>query len=501
MLSIIIFQLFFSAKMKSLIETFKMLLLISLISVEPVFAQQNSFHINFDGIQPRSASGLRISCGEEIKITATGQIRVGFLAGNRSPKGADYEKGKYNIFADQPHGALMICISEKEIEGNTPNYKDLGWLVCAEALTFKASKSGFLIFDINDSMNWRWDNRPLGNGFQIDIKLPDRDNSKTTALVGFLKEQPVYKQNDIISFGCQQFTKQSDGYWHILDGNNHSVGLYTTDKPNLFKYIGKNRYVDRPKDVYGEYVSKSFLIYEGQRVQKSVIDNRWYLKNTTGYVVGIVDPQSGSHQIHANNARLEELLKHLNRNSLNQEAKGKLQYMCSQKVTIQGKHRWYVDEAGCVWTLLLESEAKYHKNPENGAPAFKFVRLNPNGTNASFETVRVPRPNEDWNSQTIVGTQRVYKIENKAYNSFNLRDSESRGTYNYSNSTWASINFFSHYWADIEDHGSIGESDGYKDYAIFQEKFGSPSSAEINLVRQLNQIPLNKDGERTCPSR
>ncbi|SOD99693.1 hypothetical protein [Spirosoma fluviale] len=465
-------------------------------------AQQTPVQFNYAGSRIQRAPNAKVECGDQIKITATGEVIVGMLAGKRTPVGVpEYSGNQYNTFRNLPHGALMVCVLEEGAEFNLSNYAYLGWELCGSSYTFTAKKSGFLLFDINDDLNWRWDNKPVGNGFQVSITLPSRTktpgdpNSKT--VIGELADSKVYRLGNKVSYDCKLYDRKPDGWWEITDKDGKPLGLCSDKEPYVYTYIGKNEQAKTDNDVYADVETQKYVVYRRKKVEISQIDKRWYLQDNRGACEGIVDLENGQFSVRETSDRLTEILKHLNRNQFNQEAKGQLTYLCSRRVKLIGKHRYYVDQSGCVWTLLLERESVYHLNPDPPHQiAFKLVRMASGG--ASFETVRVPANDESRTSLYIIGNNRAYQLNGRTFYSVNLRDTEGRGSYNYANSTYGSVNFSSHYWEDMADHSSFFGKD-YKDYMVFPERFGTPNTSETAFIQQIRSIPMDYENERSCP--
>lgn len=416
-----------------------------------LFAQQTPVQFNYAGIRIQRAPNVKVECGDQIKITATGEVIVGMLAGKRTPAGVpEYNGNKYNTFRNLPHGALMVCVLEEGAEFNLSNYAYLGWEVCGSSYTFTAKKSGFLLFDINDDLSWRWDNGPVGNGFQVSVTLPSRTktpgdpNSKT--VIGELADIKVYRLANKVSYDCKLYDRKPDGWWEITDKDGNPLGLCSDKEPYVYTYIGKNEQAKADNDVYADEKTQKYVVYRRKKVSLSEMDMRWYLTNKEGDCEGIVDLKSATFSIRQPGNELTEIITHLNRNQYNVEAKGTLTYLCSKRYNLAlTRYRYYVDEAGCIWELIEEWESKYHTNPDDPTQkAFKFVRPTSNG--ASFETVRIPAPGENRMSQSIIGQRRSYTLDGHTFYSVNLRDSESRGTYNFKNSTarsnWVGEDYF-----------------------------------------------------------
>lgn len=463
---------------------------------------QRKVEFDYFGTDPHGekAPNVRVHCGDEVQVTATGQIKVGFLARERTPAGLPvYSDNQYNIFKDKPHCALMVCAVEPDYKISEANFPYLGWEVCGVSYTYKVQKDGYLLFALNEKTNWYWDNTPIGRGFHVTVTVPDRKNTT----LGILKDKEVYRKNDKVIYQCKQFERDNDGYWYIKDeATREIIGICSDQKPYLYTHIGENKRTLTDNDVYADLETKTAIIYKKKKLTKSTIDNRWYLKDSQGICEGIVDlTNEGNFSIHPDDNELTSLLKHLNRNLQNREAKGALRYLCTRaggsftsrtfSPCTDKEFRLYYDENNCIWALAESAESIYH----NGW--LKFTRLDPVNSNASFESIRIPSAGEGRQSAIIIGQSTPYKVNDRAYSSVNLRDTQWRGSYNFAHSSCfeGSYSLYqNHKEMDIKPH-----EDGYKDYMIFAEQFGVQTIQESTFRLQALQVPLTNQ-QRTCPN-
>ena len=97
-------------------------------------------------------TGLKISKGDYVIITARGSIRIGPFAGSSSPRGRESGVGglsleSYNVFMEFPHAALLYKIDD---DGNPETDFDSGWAFSGDNVEFTSQEDGYLMFLVND---------------------------------------------------------------------------------------------------------------------------------------------------------------------------------------------------------------------------------------------------------------------------------------------------------------------------------------------------------------
>ncbi|AYQ36600.1 hypothetical protein [Runella sp. SP2] len=480
-------------------------LVLFLLKFHFLMAQSSRFQFSFDGKSKGvSNTGWQVNKGDIVSITASGEINVGIFAKGRTPDGIpNYNGNRYNLLPSKPHCALMVCVINQT--GLNKPKENWGWEVIGSCGYFVAPQAGVLVFDLNETDNWRWDNEAINGGWAIKFtvakNMPASSNNPKLGLLGKLKDSPVLRtSNNEVVYDCRSFSKGSDKTWKITDENGGAIGLCVEDAPYVYEFVGGNSLSKtNDRNVYLDTKQQKTVFYKGRKHELAPNDQRWYLLDDKSICEGIFEIKDGEYLVNSNQSdnkkSFSEILQHINRNSLNREAKGRLTYLCSQTYKVVLDYRYYTDETGSIWMLNQEIESGFHKNPNNTSQvALKFTRKNPQNLTASFESIRIPLSSNDRKPFTVDGSSYPYKLslDGKQQQSINLMDTEYRGSYNFVASTFSAINYGDHKSLDMVLH------EYYKDYIIFPEKFGSPSQAEIMSRKVALSIPL-KNGERTCP--
>ncbi|MEA5259153.1 hypothetical protein VB264_15255 [Arcicella aquatica] len=479
----------------------------------------NQFEFLFDGKGYISRESWKVNKGDIINVRASGEIIVGMFAGKRTPDGInEYSNNRYNIVKNKPHCGLMVTIIN--LKSSQIEKKYWNWEFVGSCSSFTAIQSGVLAFDLNESDSWRWDNEPVNGGWKVDFSIIPANssslNNSTGVLFGKLKDYPVIKirENEVL-YQCQTIIKDQKNTWVLKNTNGKEVGICTDNPPYVYELVGENSHSNtQDKSIYLDTKQRKNIFYKGRNHKLSQNDKIWYLLNDDGICEGVVRYREDEvfinreldffNQLDLNqnssitSTSMGDLLKHINRNFENREAKGTLTYLCSKTYKLVFNYRYYFDEIGNIWLLNTESESHYHKNPNNeNQTALKFTRRDPKNLESTFESIRIPLPTEDRLSQTIIGKLNTYNVsvDGKSYQSTNLMSTKYRGSYNFQSSTYSNTGIIDLSFHALDD---IALHDTYSDYIIFKERFGKPSKAETDNFNSVFKISI-KNNERTCP--